>query len=97
MTQPEALKLYALTKISPISGQQHVMQLLMTPSQWEQIQPWIDPALPKGRFMLRSHGKTLQDILPEASPQQREFILSGTTPQEWAKLWGEPAGEKIKL
>jgi hypothetical protein len=83
MNEPEALKLYAVTKVSPISGVQHVMTLLMTPSQWEEIQPWIDPSLPKGRF--------IQDILPHHSPSEREFIISGTTQEEWDQLWGQDA------
>jgi hypothetical protein len=80
LTQPEGLKLYAITKVSPVSGEQHVLQLLLSPSQWEEIQPFLDPSLPKGRF--------IQDILPLHTPQEREFILSGTTQEEWDRLWG---------
>jgi hypothetical protein len=79
----EALKLYAVTRVSPVSGRQHVLQLLMTPGQWEQIQPWIDRSLTKS-------ARSLQDILPDHSPQEREFILSGTTQQEWDELFGAP-------
>jgi hypothetical protein len=81
----EALKLYAITKISPVSGQQHVLQLLLTPSQWEEIQPWVDTSLTKPT------DRYLQDILPHHSPGEREFILSGTTQQEWDALWGQDA------
>jgi hypothetical protein len=84
MNEPEILKLYAVTKVSPISGVQHVMTLQMTPSQWQEIQPFIDKSLPKGpRF--------LQDILPHHAAHEREFILTGTTQQEWDKLFGEDA------
>jgi hypothetical protein len=91
MGQPEALKLYAVTKISPISGVQHVMTLLMTPSQWEEIQPWIDPSLPRPGSGQVPKGRFLQDILPHHSPSEREFIISGTTQEEWDQLWGQDA------
>jgi hypothetical protein len=80
----EALKLYAVTKISPISGQQHVLQLLLTPTQWQEIQPWIDPSLAKG-------ARPLQEILPDHSPSEREFLISGTTQEQWNALWGQDA------
>ena len=37
-------------------------------------------------------GRFLQDILPDRSPAEREFILSGTMPSEWR--W-KPAGAKL--
>jgi hypothetical protein len=83
MSTPEPTRLYAVTKVSPVSGVQHVLQLLLTPSQWEEIQPWINPALPKPK------GRYLQDILPYHTPEEREFVLSGTVKSEWDMLWGE--------
>jgi hypothetical protein len=82
MSEPEERKLYAVVKVSPISGRQHVLQLLLSPSQWEEIQPWVnpDPTRPKGRF--------IQDILADHSAAEREFIISGTTKEEWDRLWG---------
>jgi hypothetical protein len=82
MPEFEVTRLYAITKVSPVSGQQHVLQLLLTPTQWQEIQPWIDKSLAKG-------ARSLQDILPHHTPAQREFILSGTTESEWDQLWGE--------
>jgi hypothetical protein len=78
----EITRLYAVTKISPVSGNQHVMTFLLTPKQWEEIQPWIDPSLAKG-------ARFLQDILPDHTPQEREFLISGTTQEEWDELWGQ--------
>jgi hypothetical protein len=82
MSTPQVLKLYAVTKISPVSGVQHVMQILLTPAQFQEIQPFLDPELPKGRF--------IQDILPHHSPAEREFLISGTTQSEWDELFGAP-------
>lgn len=30
----------------------------------------------------------IQDALPDATADEREFIISGVTPQEWEKLFG---------
>lgn len=30
----------------------------------------------------------IQDALPELNPDQREFLISGTTPEEWEELFG---------
>ena len=29
----------------------------------------------------------IQDIMPDVSKEDREFLISGTTPEEWAKLF----------
>jgi hypothetical protein len=81
MAEFEVARLYAVTKISPVSGNQHVMTFLLSPKQWEEIQPFLDKSLPKGRF--------IQDILPHHTPQEREFLISGTTQEEWDELWGQ--------
>jgi hypothetical protein len=85
MPEPEITRLYAVVKISPLSGTQHVLQLLLTPTQWDAIQPWVnpDPARPKKGF--------LQDILPHHSAAEREFLISGTVQSEWDALWGQDA------
>lgn len=33
-------------------------------------------------------GKRIQDAFPSLAPEQREFLLSGITPEEWKKLFG---------
>jgi hypothetical protein len=81
MSEFEIPQLYAITKKSPISGRQHVLQLLCTPAQWQEIQPWIDKSLTRG-------ARSLQEILPHHAPSEREFIISGTTQEEWDQLWG---------
>lgn len=42
--------------------------------------------LPVTRAQLARHGcggSTIQDVFPELTADQREFILSGMTPEEW--------------
>lgn len=34
-------------------------------------------------------GTLIQDAMPYLSADDREFIISGITPEEWAKLFGE--------
>ena len=32
-------------------------------------------------------GKLIQDVMPHLTPDQREFLISGTTPEEWGKMF----------
>jgi hypothetical protein len=61
MAEFEVALLHQITKRSLMSGQEHTMTLLLTPSQWEEIQPFLDPSLPKGRHIQgyppRPHGR----------------------------------------
>lgn len=34
-------------------------------------------------------GQMIQDAFPELSPDQREFIMTGTTPAEWDAMFEE--------
>lgn len=34
-------------------------------------------------------GMNIQDALPDLTPDQREFLLSGATPQEWDDILGD--------
>ena len=35
------------------------------------------------------HGALIQDVFPKASSEEREFIVSGLTPEAWDKIFGE--------
>jgi len=37
-------------------------------------------------FNLRAGGALIQDAFPMLNSEEREFILSGITPEEWAKM-----------
>tara|TARA_R100000008_G_scaffold68129_1_gene45320 strand:- start:1000 stop:1296 length:297 start_codon:yes stop_codon:yes gene_type:complete len=34
-------------------------------------------------------GALIQDVFPKATPEEREFIVSGLTPEVWDKIFGE--------
>lgn len=35
------------------------------------------------------NGELIQDAMPALTPDQREFIKTGITPEEWAKCFGD--------
>lgn len=39
------------------------------------------------QISLWKRGMLIQDAMPHLTPPQREFILSGITPEEWAELF----------
>jgi len=55
------------------SGQVHTMDLDITDEQWEL---WNSENPPH-----------VQNVFPNLTADEREFILTGTTPQEWDKLF----------
>lgn len=36
-----------------------------------------------------SEGKLIQEAFPELNVDQREFLLTGATPEEWEEIFGE--------
>lgn len=43
------------------------------------------------QFIRYTRGNELiQDVFPDLTPDQREFIQTGSTPEEWAAVFGEP-------
>ena len=34
-------------------------------------------------------GEFIQDVMPHLSKEHREFLISGTTPEEWTNLFSE--------
>lgn len=63
-----------VTKKSSISGKIHSMDLDITDEQISEYN--------KG-------DKLIQDVFPNLSPDEREFIMSGITPEEWDSMFGE--------
>lgn len=55
---------------SPLSGQTSVMELPITP---EQLRRW-------------EQGEFVQDVFPHLTADQREFLMTGITPEEWAAM-----------
>ena len=61
-----------ITKTSMISGKTHSMDLPITQEQLDAF----------------SRGELVQRAFPNLSAEQREFLLTGITPQEWHDVFG---------
>jgi len=56
-----------ITKQSVMTGEKNTMLLPVTN---EQIDRW-------------QNGELIQNVFPHLSPSEREFLISGVTPEEW--------------
>lgn len=61
-----------ITKKSLLTGKVHTMDL---PCTQEQIDSW-------------RNGELIQNAMPQLDAQQREFLISGSTPEEWDEVFG---------
>ena len=65
-----------VTKTSQITGKTNTMDINVTIAQLDRID-------------IRSYTKELiQDIVPDISKEEREFLMTGITPDEWKKMFG---------
>ncbi len=62
-----------VTKISMMSGVEHTREMDVTS---EQLRKWQAGAL-------------IQDVMKHLSDDDREFLMTGITPEEWKKYLGE--------
>lgn len=62
-----------ITKYSVVSGKTNTRDI---PCTQEQIDDW-------------QSGTLIQNAMPNVSAEDREFLISGTTPEEWAALFGK--------
>ena len=62
-----------ITRTSPLSGKTHTLNIPVTASQ---LYNW-------------ENGMLIQEAMPNLSTEDREFILSGSTPEEWDRLFNE--------
>lgn len=61
-----------ITKTSPLSGKTHEREIACTP----------------GQMILFEMGMHVQKAFPHLSADDREFIFSGITPEEWEEYLG---------
>lgn len=61
-----------ITRRSAFSGQLHTLDLPVTGEQLCRI----------------DDGELIQAVLSHLSPEQREFLISGVTPEEWVAMFG---------
>jgi hypothetical protein len=57
-------------RMSPVSGREHTMTVDATR---EEYRAWLD-------------GTVIQEAMPRLTPDQREFLMTGITPDEWASI-----------
>ena len=62
-----------IRKRSLVSGQVNEMDLQITQ---EQLNRWYE-------------GELVQNAFPNLSADEREFLISGITPEEWESMFGE--------
>ena len=61
-----------VTKQSAISGKMNSMELPITEAQ----------------LMAHRNGELVQNVFPNLSVEEREFLVSGISPKEWNDLFG---------
>lgn len=68
-----------VTRRSPLTGK---LNSLYLPVTVEQLHAW------------RMEGVLIQDAMPALTAEEREFVQSGYTPEDWAKIFGEDDEEQ---
>ena len=63
-----------IRKRSTLTGKLHTMDIPVTPGQ---LRAWNRPGSMK-----------VQQAFPDLNADQREFLISGTTPKEWTSAFG---------
>tara|TARA_B100000029_G_scaffold473283_1_gene514526 strand:+ start:1311 stop:1484 length:174 start_codon:yes stop_codon:yes gene_type:complete len=53
------------------TGKEHTLEIPVTE---DQLNAW-------------KNGKLIQDAMPNLTPDQREFLMTGSTPQEWDSIF----------
>lgn len=67
-----------ITRTSDLTGEQHTRDIPgVTQERLDRC--W--------KFNANREGKHIQDEFPELSPDDREFLISGITPEEWASAF----------
>ena len=62
-----------IKRTSMISGETNSMELPITNAQLDR---W-------------TNGELIQNVFPDLSEDQREFLMTGITPEEWTQTFGE--------
>ena len=62
-----------ITKRSGFTGKIHTRNIPVTQ---EQLDDW-------------ANGQVIQQVMPNLSVDDREFLMTGVTPEEWAEVFGE--------
>jgi hypothetical protein len=66
-----------ITKISQLSGKESTMELDITPEQLCRVENRMNTT------------ELIQNIVPNLSMEDREFLMTGITNEEWIRMFGE--------
>lgn len=66
-----------VTQISPMTGKENTKEIDCTLEQ----------------FTLWQNGAHIQDVMPKLSPADREFLISGSTQEDWDAMFPEEENE----
>jgi hypothetical protein len=66
-----------ITKISQLTGVEHTMDINITESELIRIEN------------RRESGELIQNIVPNLSMTDREFLMTGVSNEEWVRMFGE--------
>jgi len=61
-----------LTKVSPLTGKVTTLDLPVTADEW---------------LSWKSGKVLIQHAMPQLTPDQREFVMTGYTPEDWEKMF----------
>ena len=59
-----------IKRVSPLTGRENTMDIDVTV---EQLIQWKE-------------GRLIQDVMPSLTPDEREFIMTGYTPEDWGDI-----------
>ncbi len=77
---PDNPAVMRITRKSDVSGKENTMDLAVTE---DQLRNWLGTQDVPGQL--------IQFVMPHLSSEQREFLISGCTPEEWKKIVDEEA------
>ena len=66
-----------VTKISSLTGKENTLNIDVTPGQLLRIES------------RRNTSELIQNIVPNLSMEDREFLMTGITHEEWIRMFGE--------
>jgi hypothetical protein len=66
-----------VTKISSLTGKENTLNIDVTPEQLLRIES------------RRNTSELIQNIVPNLSMEDREFLMTGITHEEWIRMFGE--------
>lgn len=76
--------MFTLVKESTLTGIENSMEISLKPAEYKQ---WSDTP--------RNLRPLVQDAFPQLSDDEREFIITGITPEEWDKYMGSDDDESM--